>query len=232
VLAAVERPGEAAAVGRHLKSEARIGDDVDPGCGRGLPGRENRHVFAALRVETSESVEVFEIAARCPTRRRLGPGNASRRQCDGHDGLRVRSSWSEILPRRATSTTRATAESKLRLCAEMRSVRSNEHRAARAMGRGGRPRLGHPRLGFQGVLQVLDVGGSPIIEDHQINRETLHLPVFMCLKQMAGDGYVLDCVDSQQHDGNVAGNSLGPQSAGGPLPSRIVVEGGRIEASA
>ena len=45
VLAAVDRPGVAAAFGRHLKAEFRIGDDIDPGCRRCLTRPEDRHVF-------------------------------------------------------------------------------------------------------------------------------------------------------------------------------------------
>src|SRR5580693_6163797 len=46
VLAAVDRPGEAAAFRRYLEAEIRIGDDIDPGCGRGLPWPEDRDILA------------------------------------------------------------------------------------------------------------------------------------------------------------------------------------------
>ena len=50
VLAAVDRPGVAAAFGRHLKAEVGIGDDVDPGRRRRLAGAEDRrHIPARLR---------------------------------------------------------------------------------------------------------------------------------------------------------------------------------------
>ena len=69
VLPAVAGPGAGAAVGRDLEAEARVGDDVDPGCGRGLTVGEYGHVFAAVEVEAAESVE--ELQPRCVRALRL-----------------------------------------------------------------------------------------------------------------------------------------------------------------
>ena len=61
VFAAVGRPSVAAAFGRGLEAEARIGDDVDPGRGRRLAGPEYRHIFLAPSRKSPQSVEEFQL---------------------------------------------------------------------------------------------------------------------------------------------------------------------------
>src|SRR6202789_3854711 len=73
---AVEGPGKAAAVGRHLKSEVRVGDDVDPRRGCGLSRAEESHVLAPLRAEAAQAIEEFEIVRRRGDRRCLHPQHA------------------------------------------------------------------------------------------------------------------------------------------------------------
>ena len=51
IVATVERPGVAAALGRHMESKQWIGDHVDPGQRRGLSGPEQRQVFAPVTGE-------------------------------------------------------------------------------------------------------------------------------------------------------------------------------------
>ena len=63
VLAAVDRPGEAAAFGRHLKAEGGIGDDIDPGRRRGLARAEDRHIFPPVFGEAAKPVEELERPA-------------------------------------------------------------------------------------------------------------------------------------------------------------------------
>src|SRR5271166_1086016 len=61
VFAAVGGPGVAAASGRGLEAEGRIGDDVDPGRWRRLARAQYRHIFLAPRRKSSQSVEEFEL---------------------------------------------------------------------------------------------------------------------------------------------------------------------------
>ena len=90
---AVEGPGEAAAVGRNLKSKVWIGDDVDPRRGCRLSRPQKRHVFPALRGEPSEAVEEFEIVPRNGARGRLGRrAHSSSDGAASPTGLRTRSS--------------------------------------------------------------------------------------------------------------------------------------------
>ncbi len=103
VLAAVSRPGVAAALGRDLKAEAGIGDDVDPWRRRRLARRAARHIFAAVRrrsrrdpLKNSSAGSAPRLAAR--GRRRDAAARRRVRPC----GLRRRSSCSASVPRRPT----------------------------------------------------------------------------------------------------------------------------------
>src|SRR6202044_3500115 len=84
---AVERPGKAAAVGRNLKSKARIGDHIDPRRGGRLSRAQNSHVFAPSCTEPPQAVEEFEILRRGCTGWCLGLQDALHRPRSVHDGL-------------------------------------------------------------------------------------------------------------------------------------------------
>src|SRR5579859_417925 len=67
VLATVDRPGVAAAFGRHLKAEDGIGDYVDPGRGRRLSWAQGRYILPTILSEAAEPVEELERLPRaCP----------------------------------------------------------------------------------------------------------------------------------------------------------------------
>ena len=61
VLATVDGPGVAAALGSRLEPECRIGDDVDPRRRRRLARSEDRHVLGAVVGKAAEPVEEFEV---------------------------------------------------------------------------------------------------------------------------------------------------------------------------
>ena len=79
ILATVDRPGVAAALGSRLEAERRIGDDVDPRRGRRLARPEDRHILASVSREAAESVEEFEVGRARPRRRRQARDDALRR---------------------------------------------------------------------------------------------------------------------------------------------------------
>ncbi len=64
---------------------------------------------------------------------------------------------------------------------------------------------------LQGNLQVLHIRRRALVQDHQVDRELLHPPVFVSLQQLACDRDVVDIVDPQQHDRQVAGNAVAPE---------------------
>ena len=69
VFPAVLGPGVAAALRRYLEAELRIGDHVDPG--RGCVGIrfQQRHVLAAILVETAQPVEALKVLGNLGGRR-------------------------------------------------------------------------------------------------------------------------------------------------------------------
>src|SRR5438477_5141657 len=71
--------------------------------------------------------------------------------------------------------------------------------------------LARPHCRLESDLKVLNIGGRPVVKDHEINGQLLHPPVFMRSQQLADDGNVLDVVYPRQNDGNVAGNALSPE---------------------
>ena len=60
VLSAIAGPSIAAALGRDLEAEARIGDDVDPRCRRCLPRRQDDNVLPAIISKAPDAVEKFD----------------------------------------------------------------------------------------------------------------------------------------------------------------------------
>ena len=96
-----------------------------------------------------------------------------------------------------------------------------------------RPRLACPHQGLERDLQILDVRRRALVQNHEIDRQLLHPPVFVRLQQLAGDVEILDVGDAQQHDRQVAGNAhAATVPAVAPAPRRMVSEEGRSAGSA
>ena len=79
--------------------------------------------------------------------------------------------------------------------------------------------LARPHRRLEGDLKVLNIGRCPFVQDHEINGELLHPPVFMRSQQLADDGNVLNVVNPHQNNGNVAGNALSPERRRAPAAS-------------
>ena len=209
MLAAVDRPGEAAAFGRHLKSEARIGDDVDPGRGSRLAGAEGDDIFPALLRKSADPVEKLESR---PAAGGCGSGwKALRCRARRTDRLLDALSCSASPPPSPVSRTRATDASNADVSAG---------RGRRAAGRPVRPRPpptpeaapgGCARCLERG-LQVLKVGGSAFVEDDEVHLEPASPPIFHGLQQLVNDPDVLDVRDAQQDDRQVARDALRPET--------------------
>ena len=71
-------------------------------------------------------------------------------------------------------------------------------------------RLARPDRRLDGDLKVLDIGRGPLVQDHEIDRE---LPrQYSCASQQLTDHlHVLDIVDPNKDDGNVAGDPVRPK---------------------
>ena len=122
---AVLRPGVGAAALGDDGAELRVGDHVDPRRGRGLAGREDDDVLAAVAAEAAQAVEERQVALReLGGGRRFGPaprrleraGSALRR---GRAARPVR----PACPASSSRTTRATVCSSTRSSSDICSPR-------------------------------------------------------------------------------------------------------------
>ena len=212
MFAAVHGPGVATALRRHLKAEAGIGDHVDPWCGRRLARSKGRHIFPAALGEAAKSVEEFDTGRRSrhlklgggdrtpwrDTWRKPGIGNslelidqppAVANQHDTRDGPKKGSGlgWNQVGPEHE-------GVPGWPLVADLW------------------PRLAGPYQGLERDLQLLHVGRSALVEDHQIHCKLLHPPILHSLKRLLHDAQLMDVIDADQDDRKVAGNAQGPQT--------------------
>src|SRR5205814_1722590 len=64
VLAAIDRPGAAAAVSGDLEAERGIGDDIHPRCGRHLLPIEDGDVLPSVAIKSADAVKELELRPR------------------------------------------------------------------------------------------------------------------------------------------------------------------------
>ena len=86
--------------------------------------------------------------------------------------------------------------------------------------RGGKTGLAHPNQGLERLLEELGICGALLVEDHQIDVEELQAPVLEGAEQLADYVEVLDLVDPNHDDGQVARNAVGPKARRPPLVGR------------
>ena len=80
-------------------------------------------------------------------------------------------------------------------------------------------------------MQILIVGRRPLVQNHEIDVEAFHPPIFVGAHQLANDFQVFVFIDPHQHDRQIARDSVGPQLRGAALASPQHVGGrpqGRI----
>ena len=78
--------------------------------------------------------------------------------------------------------------------------------------RGGQTRLAHPNQSFERLLKDLGICGALLVEDHQVDVKELQAPVFEGAEKLADYVEVLDFVDTDDDDGQVARNAVGPKA--------------------
>jgi hypothetical protein len=59
-------------------------------------------------------------------------------------------------------------------------------------------------------LKFLDIGGLAIVQDHEIDRQLFHPPIFVGLQKLSDDVEVFDVRDAQKNDRQIPGNALRP----------------------
>ena len=77
-------------------------------------------------------------------------------------------------------------------------------------------RLAGPDLGLQSGLEILSVGRGLFVQDHEIDRQLLHPPVFVGAEELSDDTLILGFIDADQNDRQIAGNSVPPECRGPP----------------
>jgi hypothetical protein len=60
-------------------------------------------------------------------------------------------------------------------------------------------------------LEILCVGGRPFIQDHQIDSQLLHPPIFVGEEYLVNDLQITGFIDADQNDRQVAGDSVRPK---------------------
>ncbi len=208
---AVGRPGVAAALSGDLEAEAGIGDDIDPGRRGRLAGAEYGDVFAAILAEAADAVEEFQP--------RLGPGDlqlGDRVAAPGYGAigrLGFRRPLQLVEQAAAFPDQDDAGDGDEQGLGLGRNHIGAQHEdvAGRAFLADLRPRLAGPHQGFQGDLQVLDIGDGALVEDHQIHRQPLHAPVFHRLQRLAGQLQLADIGDAHQDDRQIPRYAQAPQ---------------------
>ena len=98
----------------------------------------------------------------------------------------------------------------------------DKHRALNRSTGNRRSQLVGAHQGFQRDLQVLHIRSRLFVDDDQVNRHLLHPPVFVGLQQLLDEVEFLDLRDADQHDWQVAGNTLTPEQV---LSTRAALDG-------
>ena len=155
-----------------------------------------------------------------PAGERLGPGARTGSDSSG------RLTCSARLPRRLSSTARAAVRSTARASTETRSLAQDEERSARAFSLRVRRRRARPHQCLEGGLEILRVGRMPFVQDHEIDGQLFHPPVLVGAQQLTDDLQILDVVDPNQDDGQVARDPVRPQRRRSALASAEHFGGG------
>ncbi len=210
VLPAVPRPRIPGAVGGDMEAGARIGDDVDPGRRRPEAVPKDHDVFAGGGVEAAIAVPEGEpagIGRRPEQLRTRGGGRA------GGDGAGRRQPL-ELLGQAAAAARQhgpGGAEERLACIVADQVAAEHEYLPGAAMPERLVARLARLGSGEQPLLQVLDVGARPFVEDDDVDREALQPIVFVGEDELPGEADIDRIVYADQYDRQVARDPLRPQ---------------------
>ena len=75
-------------------------------------------------------------------------------------------------------------------------------------------RLARPDKRLQGRLELLRVRVSLLVDNDEVDRQSLHPPVLMGAEELPDDSSILGLVDSDQDDREVAGDPVSPEGGG------------------
>ena len=66
-------------------------------------------------------------------------------------------------------------------------------------------------------MEVVGIGGAVLVDDHEIDVEQLEAPILVSSQQLPNDVDVVELVDPNQHDRQVAGDAVRPEPGRSPL---------------
>src|SRR5665811_1894436 len=207
VLAAIARPCITAALSGDLEAERGIGDDIHPRRGRLLIPVEDGDVLPSILIESANSVEEFERRRRDKLRR----AHAPRRQTRRFGGRCYFLQTFDLLSEASTPAYNHHARHRLKQVSHLGRQQvgaQQEHRPMAAL-RHSRQVYANDRL--QSGLQILDIRGASLVDDHQVHRELLHPPVGMRADQLAYGLQVFGLINPAQHHRQVARDTVRPK---------------------
>ena len=208
---AVERPGEAGARFRHEEAKRWIRDDVDPRPGRAQAFLKDGHIFAAILREAAQAVKEFEVRHRRRNIQTFALAQRSRRRrCRSVRALRPSDLLGQCAPPAEQHHPRDSLQQRTVLHRDQ-VCPQEDNLAAYAAGVRGKPQLAAAHERFQGALQLLSIRRRLFIHDDHVGGQLLHTPVFMRAEQLPDDLDILRVVDARQHNGQIAGDAVGPQ---------------------
>src|SRR5690606_16849420 len=224
VVATVAAPCKAGAFGRHMESGALIGDDVDPRLWSHSSPGETYDIMPTVALEAAEPVPVFKpLAVRGNAfrkeggnllsrvvlwegRRIMGREFIPRLQCGGLGTL-------DLIEYRAVAGMQhnpghGQQRTVSRLVHEVAS--HSEYMLARAEFLATQPAVLAKRL--DGMLQVLNVGRSLLIDDDQVDHHPACAHIFLEAQRLGNYLKVRDVGEANDEDRIVAGNRRRPHA--------------------
>src|SRR5579871_4733446 len=87
----------------------------------------------------------------------------------------------------------------------------NEDVSAGTLRVGIRPRAVRADESLQCGLQILVIGWGSLVQNHEIDVETLHTPIFVSTHKLTNDFQIFGLIDSNQHNWQIARYSTSPK---------------------
>ena len=77
-------------------------------------------------------------------------------------------------------------------------------------------RLAGAELRLQRGLEILRVGWGLFVQNHEIDCQLLHPPVFVGAQKLPDNTLILGIIDADQNNRHVSGDSVAPECRGPP----------------
>ena len=168
-----------------------------------LVALQDRQIFATVINEAAESIEELHLWARnriCWVRRRQRAPNAAR---GGRPDI---AGAFDLVGQRSVIAIKHRAGACVKQALNFRRNdvgAQREHRPARIVAHDPGHRLVHPHQRLERNLKVLNTGRGALVQNHEIDRQSLQPPVFVCSQQLADEIKIMVLLDSDQQDGQV-----------------------------